>query len=694
MYGAIKKIFFITAILAVSIVVYANNPQTQAQAFEIFKKGLASEKSLYIFEAKYDFRKALEIDGTNPGYLSHYAWFLHFYEFNEESIVAFDKALQYPQGPTSYFYKGIGWNAKVLGNLSESNAAYQHVYDSRWLKSNFTNAFIKTSWLIHYENAAKIRDLKKQLAKDPNNFNLQREQFNNYLNQGEFHNAVQLGKTLVVNSKIDNFTKLQYARALFADKNYTEAESQYLQLIQQFPRNAYLTYEWGTRLVKLHRNAEAYKMFSASISYYPSPEAKRALANLQAQQGNCKEALSTVQSMQFKNHVNYPLALGDVSRNCHQYQQATNYYQQVLQKDPYNTDALWGLLASTATSHNYTGNREAYDHWQEVYLENRSPLQNRQVNYYQSPQLALTGSYYDNAISFKRQAVGGAFDFYTTDDTRMSVAYNYTAFSEDGFDDVSRNMVALNGSKLFSEHWQLGGEISGKMYSNDYNNINGNVSLQYNWSPDLYLSVMYNHVDVIDTQAPFSSQIYNYVVSIGAVDLNVHTDDYSAYLFYQPTPKVVLWAKGIFGNYSDGNDRTEGDFEASYQLFDVPKVRILYDYFYLNFARPAPLFEQNGKIESAYYDPVDFQVHSAKLNIEHFFTQKLRAGVEGGLSYFPQNGSFANEVGAFIDYKVATHAEIKLDGHYYDQNESVGRFDYHGDPFWAKEVDLSFIWKM
>lgn len=695
MQGAVKKIFCLLVICWISASVFADN--SKAIANDFYQKAQKYEKSLYIFEARTAYQKALTLDPKNPGYLSSYAWLLHLYGLTEEAPAAFYKALaNHPDRKYEMdMYKSMAWDQFFMGNLAESVGNFQHVWSSGWLKSNYRNAITEAGRLANKEITTKIKELKQKLALDPNNFELQKELFNSYRYHDEFSNAIALGSGLMDNKKTDNFTRLEFARTLFKNKQYDQAAVQYQQLMQQFPNNAFLAYDWGNNLVELRQYTAASQMFAQSLEYYPSSEAKGALAKLMAREKRCDDALNLLSQITDKDKYRavYLLGMGDTYRECRQYAAANSYYQAVLEQHPYNSDALWGVISSTAAAHRYTGNRVAYDRWQEVYNWRRSLLQSQLVDYYQSPMIPLNGSYYDNSSTYRRSDVGAAYDFYAVANTRLNASYHYSTFAQDGFNKVFRNTFQLEGSKLFSEHWQVGAGVSNKKYSNQFNNINGDAWLKYTLSKNLNVTLNYKHLDIIDTEPPFGIQIYNYIIDIGAVGLNIKTNDYIGTIYYQATQRLGLWGRGIVGKYSDGNTKTQGSFDASYQIFDLPQVKLIYNYFYLNFAQPAPIFTQNNMSQSAYFDPISFQVHTGKIRVEHFFTKNLHAGIENGVSYFPQNGSFANAVASYVDYKIATHLAIRLAGQYYYQAGSVARTDSNTGSFWAKGVNLSLTYK-
>ena len=153
----------------------------------------------------------------------------------------------------------------------------------------------------------------------------------------------------------------------------------------------------------------------------------------------------------------------------------------------------------------------------------------------------------------------------------------------------------------------------------------------------MFTELSFRHFDIIDTVLPFNNIIYSYVVTIGSLDRDIKSDDYKFYLLYAPVPKVSFAGEFIYGDYSDSNRKHSLMFEAGYQVLDSPYLRTAYNYFYLDIKDPAPLTGSGDHVESAYWDPVNFETHTLRLEYRQDYSEHLSFGAEGALSYSPKS---------------------------------------------------------
>ncbi len=98
-----------------------------------------------------------------------------------------------------------------------------------------------------------------------------------------------------------------------------------------------------------------------------------------------------------------------------------------------------------------------------------------------------------------------------------------------------------------------------------------------------------------------------------------------------------------------------------------------YDYFYLDFAHAAHLFTECKAIESAYYDPKNFEVNTFTLRSEYPFTSSLLLGVESSLLYFPKCHNIGNSFFVYFNYQLNCQLSCRFDFRYFHQNCSVLR---------------------
>lgn len=236
------------------------------------------------------------------------------------------------------------------------------------------------------------------------------------------------------------------------------------------------------------------------------------------------------------------------------------------------------------------------------------------------------------------------------------------------------------------------GRLGGNFYDNGHNNLNGRLSLYIEPTKILTAAVNYEHIDIIDTELPFRNAIYNYVVTIGAVGRTIRTDDYSVYLLYTPRPKVSLAGKILYRDYSDGNRKLSSTLEAGYQFMRVPYLRAGYNYFYLDYKYPAPVYIEKTKSVSAYYDPINFETHTLKLELRHDIDKKISYGTEGAISYIPKSDSFSYSLFLFGAYEFDEYHTLRLDARWFYQNKGVDRTGTSGH-FWADNIILSYEYR-
>ena len=72
--------------------------------------------------------------------------------------------------------------------------AYAQIYDLTVFRDNPSRALEEISAHLSRENAVKINNLQQALAQQPKDVTLRKVLFRSYVSQGEFPNAIRLGK--------------------------------------------------------------------------------------------------------------------------------------------------------------------------------------------------------------------------------------------------------------------------------------------------------------------------------------------------------------------------------------------------------------------------------------------------------------------------------------------------------------------
>jgi len=318
---------------------------------------------------------------------------------------------------------------------------------------------------------------------------------------------------------------------------------------------------------------------------------------------------------------------------------------------------------------------------------NNTVTENVRPSLITEPFINVLGEYYENSSDFKKASIGTELGFVIDGGIHITSGYAFTDYSQKGFDDVTRNRVYIEGEKQFSEKVGMLARVSENFYDNDNNNFNGGLFLRYRPQTNLFTEFSFRHFDIIDYVLPFNNAIYSYVVTIGSIDRNIQSDDYKIFLLYFPSARVSFAGEVIFGDYSDGNEKRSLMFEAGYKLSNKPHLRIAYNYFYLDINDPAPLTRGGTPNESAYWDPVDFDTHTLRIEFQEDFMESLTVGAEGALSYSFDSDGISNTVFLYVSYRFREHTFLRCDARWFYQDNGVDRSGKTGH-FWADNYNV------
>jgi tetratricopeptide (TPR) repeat protein len=634
------------------------------------------------------------MDPGNTGYMTHYAWFLHNNGFHEEAASVFTRLLPIVDDK-KHLYRGLGWNLKVLGRLEASLSAYRKVFPLKSSDQNFRASFEEIRWILYKENAQSIKAIKLKLSAQPHNIELKEDLFGKYIEQGELRKAIHAAEEIRSEGQIDKPIHLQFARALFWLGDKRRAETEYRKLITDVPKNAFLYFELAQVLDANDRTSEAKTKLDVSLSIYPdSARTRKKLAEVLAKSGRGDEAADVAATItpSGDNRLTGLMARARAFHFGGRLDEARSIYKTVLDEYPYNTDALWGLTETSIYTGNYKASLATLARWNNAISDDRLRIQEELIDYYVSPVAGLKAAYYSNSSDFSRSDAGANYSFYAGKDSRLNAGYYVSDFRQDGFEDIFRHTLFAEGEMRVLEHFQLAGRLAGKFYDNDNDNLNGTLSAYFRPSRKITAALNYKHIDIIDTELPFGNTIYNYVVTMGAVGLDIKTDDYGLYLLYAPQPRISLAGEFIYGDYSDGNRKKSLMLETGYELSHIPYLRAAYNYFYLDFQDPAPLFTGKKRTESAYYDPINYETHTLRLEFRHDYGKRFSSGLEGAVSYIPKSDGTSGSAFASAAYRFGDHSALNFDARWFYQNRGIDRIGKTGH-FWSRNFVLTFEYR-
>jgi len=306
-----------------------------------------------------------------------------------------------------------------------------------------------------------------------------------------------------------------------------------------------------------------------------------------------------------------------------------------------------------------------------------------------APSIKVQSDYYTNSSEFTRKSIGAGFGSSPSADLHFETGYALSGFSQDGFEDISRHSLFIQGQKQATEDISMSARLSGNFYDNGNENLNGGLFIGYRPSTNFFTEFSFRHFDIIDTVLPFNNVIYSHVVTIGSVNRDIRSDDYKVYLLYDPDSKVSLAGEIVYGDYSDGNTKRSLMLETGYQLLDIPSLRTVYNYFYLDFDDPAPLARSGDTVESAYWDPINFETHTLRLEFRRDYNEHLSLGAEAALSYAPKSRGFSKAAFLSATYRFTEQLSLLFDIRWFGQNRGIDRSG-ETDRYWATNYNIAF----
>ncbi|WP_372679460.1 tetratricopeptide repeat protein [Desulfosarcina sp.] len=682
-------------ILAILLII---NPLSHAsddsRAYQIFKQGLDDERQLRIYEARERYIAALAESPTNQGFLSHYAWFLTRYGFSEEAADVFSRLMPLADDKEkTALYLGLAWNRQVLGQLEASLDMYKRRFPITAI--DMPGAFEQIRWHRYEENHKKINRLKNDIASGSDALTHQRALVEVCLDQGALASAIALAEDLRDQGELDLKTHLFLARALFWSGALDRAAHEYAALNDRSPENAFLNIEWADVLVADERLPEAQALLEKSLALYPQAAAgRRKLAEVLARQHEDQRAIEMAESIaaEKNDRLTGLLARARARHFSGHIQNAQPIYAQILKEYPLHPDALWGMTETSI----YTGRdaeaRRTLHQWENAIEDPRMRVQQKRLKQYTAPHLSGIADFYSNSSDFSRTDMGLESGWHMGDDWRLNAGYRFSGFFQSGFEDVFRNTFLVGARKGVSERLLLTTGLSGNNYDNDHNSLNGELGLAFQMTPELSIQPHFRHVDVIDTTGPFENMAYSHTVTIGSVGMHITADEYGLRLDYLPLPRLSFSCDYRYADYSDDNQKHYLSSEAGYRFSLQPDWRMAYNYFYLDYRDPAPLYRENDRVESAYYDPINFETHTLRLVFRHDNGERWFYGSEGALSYIPKSNGTGTYLSAFVGWRFKQDMTFRIDARGYYQNRGVDRVDTTGY-FWANNVMFKFDYR-
>lgn len=660
-------------------------------AHPLFEQGLGLESRGHVFEALQHFEQAMATDPSNLGYREHYAWYCMRRGFHEKALpVFYDLQSKVDDGPRAAIYRGIGFCERQVGRLDKSLEAYGKVYELPPPSGGTGPVFDEIGRKIAAELAVEHTQLAQQLEQNPGDEALQRQLMQVALDQGHVEEGIERGRALWAAHGDDMPLGMMLAEALHRGGEYDEAAALLQQLLQREPDSAYLHYQLGVTYSAMKRGDEAEASLRRSLELHPNVSARKELVKVLAMNGRKDEALAAAPQPDDPEAQALVgrLARAQALHYTGQLQPAQTLYREILDEYPGNAEALRGLTETLV----YTGRAaeaadvlsRAGDLGSDASFEHQRKL----LALYTAPRAEWRVDYYENSLDFAYFDTSLSIVYSPRYDVRLDGRYRYSHFEQDGFDSIDRHEVFFHAEVQVNEWLSLGGGLGGNVYDTGRETFTAEASLTLKPTDKLTLTAAYQRYDVIDSQTGLGNQIFNQA-TIGAAALATTADSGSLFAHYHANDRLDLYGKFAYDCLDDGNSRVSGFFEADYILFWEPLVLVGYNYYFLDVDDPAPLFVQNGNSTAAYYDPINFEVHTFILKVSKRLSPRWEAGIEERLSFIPKSDGFANGIFGFVRHDMSDRVAVRLDARYFYQSDSVSRTGTGGD-YRAATIGLLF----
>jgi len=659
----------------------------KASGDDAFARGRRSEDRLELYAAREAFREAVQVAPDNRGYAEHRAWFLLTHGYPEEAAASFEEMIA-SFGPTADLFKGLGWSLKLIGRLEQSLAAYRRVYPLQ-KDTDFPGAFAALGVLIHEENAKRIAAVRARIAAEGPAVALRQSLMDLLLDQGELAEALEIAEGILSERPDDSLLRLRYARALRWKGQPGTSAAEYERLLVAFPDNVPLQIERLTILKELGRNAadEALRLQAREAGLRDALALSRLSGVLAA--GRPAEALASANRIvpSGPDRLLGLLAQAQASLLSGDRAAASAIYRAVIRDYPYNQEALWGLLQITVASGQRSEAGVVLSRWRDAVPDDRFRAQEALLALYAAP--AVTGhfSWLANSSGFSRWDAGLSGAMFPALRLSVTAAGFESFFSRSGLDTLQRTTAEVDVKAGAAEgRILLSGSVKGERWQDNNDDLNGRLGIVWHVKRNTTLSVGWGRISIVDSEPPFGNGLYNHVVSYGAAALGVQSSESEVHLLWDPSPRVNLAVLASSGSYSDGNLKSSLVLEAGWLVATQPRLRLVYDYSYLDFRDPAPIYTNGTFSESAYWDPRAAVNHTLRLELAHHLSKRLVVECQGALSYAPSVSGWSELLMASLQWGISSRGTFRLDARGFNQDHGIERSGERGGSYQAANI--------
>jgi tetratricopeptide (TPR) repeat protein len=505
--------------------------------------------------------------------------------------------------------------------------------------------------------------------------------------------ALALADALLLERPDDLFVRLGRVRALAWSGRQRESEAALLGLVNDDLNNAYLLYILGRLQHAENRLPEAAANLRRSLAFYDrAAVTRKELVEVLATQGRFWEAIEIGEGIG-SAPADALTSLLARARSFHfsgRLEQAGRWYREVLASYPQNREALWGLVETSTYMGHFASAEHTLEQWRlAAAADDRYEIQRQLLGAYTRPTLDAKTDYYDNSSDFSRINAGADGRVYLGSGVTLIPAYAFSDFRQKAFSDIRRNAFSLSTEFRPGDFIRVSAGLGVSLYDTDRQRFTFRESVTVTPVQGFEVGISHQHLEIIDTEPIFRNPIFNYVVTLGAVGENISSDDFTLDLLLLPRHDFTVWGRLIYGDYSDHNRKLSRILGIDYKPSSISGLKLSYNYFFLDYADPAPRYTENTSSVEAYYDPTNLEVHSLSVGYDLSITEALCGGVQLSISHLPKSNGLASALFGYVSLKLSKSHSIRLDVRYFHQDKGVDRTGTNGS-FSARNVMLAY----
>lgn len=524
----------------------------------------------------------------------------------------------------------------------------------------------------------------------------------------QYDEAIQRYQLLLEKEPADREIRHALAKVLSWNKRFDESIDQYHRLLNDAPADRTLRLELARVFSWAGRYADSILHYDQLIEETPEDkELPRERARVLSWAGSFDEAIEGYQALLTPaSPMGLKIEVAQVYSWAGRYSEAATLFNQVLEEDPYEKEALVGLarihswqgrhrqalefyqraLLESNDAGTHAGMAQAYqrfDKWEAAereYLtalsldpENKEALAGLEaLDIARGPILKLRGGRYEDANGFTRSTYGFDGSHRGWDDLTLHGGAIRNDYRDESGQALSRYSLPLQLDLRF----RLVHHLSAGYTFHRFEEENASAyfgRFKREWEKGS-AGLSYSRYQIIDNIDHFVDHFYSTLTTIESIRLRISTQEIRAEGAYRFGRRWNISGSLTRGSYSDGNDLWTASSRLTYTFLNSPYLAAYYNFFWTDYERESSL----------YFSPSRFDVHAVGgvLSLE---VRSWAFTAEETFFYQANESAWGNTFIATLGYRIGKRLLPRLTLFFFDSN-------IHEKSFYASNLAFSLIY--